>query len=125
MLLAYYALDDTFIKSHHQHVICIQTSKQTSFELLIYQVITLLLLKQLIHLDHLIYPSLLVFGGKVTSLGVELVSGEVVSRWPDGWWENSLVAIWPDTTLNDTEFIIIFINHLTSVLWVFSWPTMV
>ena len=33
----------------------------------------------------------------MTSLGGELVIGEVVSWWRVGWWRNSLVARWPVT----------------------------
>ena len=83
-----------FIKSHHQqHVICIQTSKRTLFE-------------QLFHLD---YVSLVrtANSSRLLYLAVSwfLVRclGEVVSWWLVGWWQNSLVARWPNNMSRDRD----------------------
>ena len=84
----------TFIKScHQQHVICIQTSKRTSFE-------------QLFHLDYFTLvgtantPRLLYLVASWLAarwfLGGVLVGGEMVSWWRVGWCRDgfSLVACW-------------------------------
>ena len=57
--------------------LCIQTSKQTSFEQLID--LDYFTLVRTCSLPRLLYSRLLLFSGKVTSLGGELVGGETES----------------------------------------------
>ena len=85
----------TFIKSRHQqHVICIQTSTQTSFEQLFH--LDYFTLVRTANLPRLLYlaASWLRDGFLVTCWWwrIWFLGGEMVSWWRVGWWRNSLVA---------------------------------
>ena len=82
----------TFIKSRHQqYVICIQTSKRTSFEQLFHLDRDYLTLVRTANSPRLLYLAASWLVAK-WFLGSVLVGGEMVSWWRVGWWRNFLVA---------------------------------
>ena len=74
---------------HQQHVICIQTRKRTSFEQLFHLDYFTRSFELLIHLDYFTWRRV-------------------------GWWQNSLVARWPDTVTQGNETINIRIRYTST-----------